>query len=44
MARIDAFLKLGARRYLVISIVMVAGAVECVDGRVAAARLAEAYR
>ncbi len=35
-----AFLKLGARRYLVISIAMVAGVVEWRDGRVAAARLA----
>ncbi|MBX6320960.1 MAG: FAD binding domain-containing protein [Rhodospirillaceae bacterium] len=37
----SAFLKLGARRYLVISIVMVAGVVEAAeDGTVAAARLA----
>jgi CO/xanthine dehydrogenase FAD-binding subunit len=35
-----AFLKLGARRYLVISIVMAAGVIEWRDGRVAAARLA----
>lgn len=34
------FLKLGARRYLVISIVMVAGVVVLDDGRVAQARLA----
>jgi CO/xanthine dehydrogenase FAD-binding subunit len=34
------FLKLGARRYLVISIAMVAGVVEVEEGRVAAARLA----
>lgn len=34
------FLKLGARRYLVISIVMVAGLLEVEDGRVAGARLA----
>lgn len=35
------FLKLGARRYLVISIAMVAGTIECAaDGTVAAARLA----
>lgn len=34
------FLKLGARRYLVISIVMVAAAVEIEDGAVAAARIA----
>ena len=35
------FLKLGARKYLVISIVMVAGVVELdADGRIAAARLA----
>lgn len=35
-----AFLKLGARRYLVISIVMTAGVIEWRDGRVAAARIA----
>ena len=35
-----AFLKLGARRYLVISIAMAAATLEIVDGRVAAARLA----
>jgi CO/xanthine dehydrogenase FAD-binding subunit len=34
------FLKLGARRYLVISIVMVAAVLEAADGRVAAARVA----
>lgn len=39
MAR-SAFLKLGARRYLVISIVMAAAAIEIAEGRVAAARLA----
>ncbi len=36
----STFLKLGARRYLVISIAMVAGMVEWRDGRVATARLA----
>lgn len=36
----SAFLKLGARRYLVISIVMVAGFIEIAAGRVAAARIA----
>ena len=36
----SAFLKLGARRYLVISIAMVAAAVEFTEGRVAAARVA----
>ena len=36
----SAFLKLGARRYLVISIVMAAATLEFVDGRVAAARVA----
>lgn len=36
----SAFLKLGARRYLVISIVMVAGLLEVKDGNVAAARIA----
>jgi CO/xanthine dehydrogenase FAD-binding subunit len=36
----SAFLKLGARRYLVISIAMAAATLEIVDGRVAAARLA----
>ncbi|MSP76009.1 MAG: xanthine dehydrogenase family protein subunit M [Rhodospirillaceae bacterium] len=36
----SAFLKLGARRYLVISIAMAAAAIEIADGRVAAARLA----
>ncbi len=35
-----AFLKLGARRYLVISIVMVAGFIAIAAGRVAAARIA----
>ncbi|MEQ8250563.1 MAG: xanthine dehydrogenase family protein subunit M [Oceanibaculum nanhaiense] len=35
-----AFLKLGARKYLVISITMVAGLLEVKDGRVAAARIA----
>jgi CO/xanthine dehydrogenase FAD-binding subunit len=34
------FIKLGARRYLVISIAMVAGVIEVAGGRVAAARLA----
>jgi len=36
----SAFLKLGARRYLVISIAMAAATIEIVDGRIAAARLA----
>ncbi len=36
----SAFLKLGARRYLVISIAMAAAALEIVDGHVAAARIA----
>ncbi len=36
----SAFLKLGARRYLVISIAMAAAAIEIADGRIAAARLA----
>jgi CO/xanthine dehydrogenase FAD-binding subunit len=36
----SAFLKLGARRYLVISIAMAAGVIEEHDGRVAAARIA----
>lgn len=36
----STFLKLGARRYLVISIVMVAATLEVEDGRIAAARLA----
>ncbi|MEX2630581.1 MAG: FAD binding domain-containing protein [Tistlia sp.] len=36
----STFLKLGARRYLVISIVMVAATLEVEDGRVAAARIA----
>ena len=36
----SAFLKLGARKYLVISITMVAGLLEVKDGRVAAARIA----
>ena len=36
----SVFLKLGARRYLVISIVMVAAVVELADGRVTAARIA----
>lgn len=37
---ISAFYKLGARRYLVISIVMAAGWLDIVDGRIAAARIA----
>jgi CO/xanthine dehydrogenase FAD-binding subunit len=36
----STFLKLGARKYLVISIVMVAGVIEIVERRIAAARLA----
>lgn len=36
----STFIKLGARRYLVISIVMVAGVIEIEDGKVAAARIA----
>lgn len=36
----SAFLKLGARRYLVISIAMVAATLEVAEGRVAAARVA----
>ena len=36
----SGFIKLGARRYLVISIVMVAGIIEITAGRVAAARIA----
>ena len=36
----SAFLKLGARRYLVISIVMVAAALDIVDGIVRDARIA----
>ena len=36
----SAFLKLGARRYLVISIVMAAATLEFEDGRIAAARVA----
>jgi CO/xanthine dehydrogenase FAD-binding subunit len=36
----STFLKLGARRYLVISIVMVAAVLEITDGRVARARIA----
>ncbi len=36
----SGFLKLGARRYLVISIVMVAGIIEIAAGRVTAARIA----
>ncbi|MBS0518495.1 MAG: FAD binding domain-containing protein [Proteobacteria bacterium] len=36
----SAFVKLGARRYLVISIVMAAATLEIADGRVAAARIA----
>ena len=36
----SAFLKLGARRYLVISIAMAAATLEIDDGRVAAARIA----
>ncbi len=37
---VSAFLKLGARRYLVISIVMAAGCLDIVDGRIATARIA----
>ncbi|HWA47802.1 MAG TPA: FAD binding domain-containing protein [Dongiaceae bacterium] len=37
---IGAFWKLGARKYLVISIVMAAGCLDLVDGRIAAARIA----
>jgi CO/xanthine dehydrogenase FAD-binding subunit len=40
MAARSIFLKLGARRYLVISIVMVAAVIEAEDGRVARCRLA----
>jgi CO/xanthine dehydrogenase FAD-binding subunit len=36
----SAFLKLGARRYLVISIAMAAATLEIADGRIAAARIA----
>ena len=36
----SAFLKLGARRYLVISIVMVAATLEIADGRIVSARIA----
>jgi len=36
----SAFLKLGARRYLVISIAMVAATLELTEGRIAAARIA----
>ena len=36
----DGFAKLGARRYLVISIVMSACVIEIADGRIAAARIA----
>jgi CO/xanthine dehydrogenase FAD-binding subunit len=36
----SAFLKLGARRYLVISIAMVAATLEVAEGRIAAARIA----
>jgi CO/xanthine dehydrogenase FAD-binding subunit len=36
----SCFLKLGARRYLVISIAMAAAILECADGRVTAARIA----
>ena len=36
----SAFVKLGARRYLVISIVMASAAIEVADGRIAAARVA----
>jgi CO/xanthine dehydrogenase FAD-binding subunit len=36
----SAFLKLGARRYLVISIVMAAGTIEVADRRIVSARLA----
>jgi CO/xanthine dehydrogenase FAD-binding subunit len=39
-AATSAFLKLGARKYLVISIVMAAGWLDIVDGRIAAARIA----
>lgn len=37
---VSAFWKLGARKYLVISIVMAAGYLDLVDGRIAAARIA----
>lgn len=37
---VSTFLKLGARKYLVISIVMAAGWLDIVDGRIAAARVA----
>lgn len=37
---VGAFWKLGARKYLVISIVMAAGCLDLVDGRIAAARIA----
>lgn len=40
LATRSAFLKLGARRYLVISIVMAAATLEIADGRVVAARIA----
>jgi len=36
----SGFRKLGARRYLVISMVMAAGVIACADGRIRAARLA----
>ena len=36
----SGFVKLGARRYLVISIVMAAGCLDVVDGRIAGARIA----
>lgn len=39
-AAVSAFLKLGARKYLVISIVMAAGCLEVVDGLIAEARIA----
>jgi CO/xanthine dehydrogenase FAD-binding subunit len=37
---VGAFWKLGARKYLVISIVMAAGCLDLVDGRIATARIA----
>ena len=39
-AAVGHFLKLGARRYLVISIAMASGVLEIADGRIAAARVA----
>jgi CO/xanthine dehydrogenase FAD-binding subunit len=39
-AGVSAFWKLGARKYLVISIVMAAGYLDLVDGRIATARIA----